>query len=434
MYEAKFDISDVADLLGIERLTQGNSFNVVCPFCGDKRGKMNFRILKDGQPCNTYRCFHCGEHGNMLTLYAELKGIYGSDRYKISYREILEALGRSDIRKRTNAFPTPTLPTEEKVRKEMDFEARSRVYERLLELLSLTETHKKKLLERGFRAGQVAEFQFRSTPIGGTEGIARKLLAEGYSLEGIPGFFVNGRNHWDAAFYRRNHGILCPVRDIYGRITGFQIRLDQPYDGRKYLWFSTTNKLHGTGSKSPVAFFGKPGDRIIRVTEGVLKANAAYAMSGYSFLGVPGVSQYKELERVLVELKELGLEEVQEYYDMDKYMAVSCDRDYKEVACAECAEAESNPAVCKRKLAKRDQIQEGCRKLYEICRRLGLRCIQKRWDCNEDGTWNGHLKGIDDYWWENLRERREYGIKNEYDREPVSGGNLLPCEASGAGG
>ncbi len=32
----------------------------------------------------------------MLTLYADLKGIYGQDRYKIAYREILEAVNRGE--------------------------------------------------------------------------------------------------------------------------------------------------------------------------------------------------------------------------------------------------------------------------------------------------------------------------------------------------
>ena len=48
-YEPKFNISDVADLLGIQKLSDGNSFGVVCPFCGDTQGKMNFRIMKDNE-------------------------------------------------------------------------------------------------------------------------------------------------------------------------------------------------------------------------------------------------------------------------------------------------------------------------------------------------------------------------------------------------
>ena len=191
MYEPKFDISEVADLLGIERLTEGNSFNVVCPFCGDRRGKMNFRVLKDGNPCNTYRCFNCGSQGNMLTLYAEMQGIYGEDRYKRAYREILEALGKSGYDTMPHRTYKPPVVYDRREQEKPDFEERSRVYEGLLELLTLTESHRRNLLNRGFGREQIEEFQFRSMPVSGTEGIARRLLKEGHSLRGIPGFFVN---------------------------------------------------------------------------------------------------------------------------------------------------------------------------------------------------------------------------------------------------
>lgn len=38
-----FTITDVGNLLGIERLSGGDdaSYNVVCPFCGDRRGKLS---------------------------------------------------------------------------------------------------------------------------------------------------------------------------------------------------------------------------------------------------------------------------------------------------------------------------------------------------------------------------------------------------------
>lgn len=440
MYEPKFDISEVADLLGVERLTEGNSFNVVCPFCGDRRGKMNFRVLKDGNPCNTYRCFNCGSQGNMLTLYAEMQGIYGEDRYKRAYRKILEALGKSGYDTVSHRTYRPPVVYDRREQEKPDFEARSRVYEGLLELLTLTESHRRNLLNRGFGREQIEEFQFRSTPVSGTEGIARRLLKEGHSLRGIPGFFVNSRENWDAAFYGRNHGILCPVRSIGGHIIGFQIRLDSPYDGRKYLWFSSTNKPEGTGSRSPVGFFGDPYGKVVRVTEGILKASAAYAMSGYSFLGVPGVNQYKELEKSLAELKENGLQEVHEYYDMDKLMPVSCQGDYKEPVCEKCAGADWETGIyedflsCPHKRAKRDQIQEGCRKLYEICHRLDLRCIQKRWDCGPEGTWNGNYKGIDDYWWGHLKRRREQEMDDVFYREAAFGGGIPLWEKAGFGG
>ena len=86
---------------------------------------------------------------------------------------------------------------------------------------------------RGFTETEIQELGFRSTPLSGTESLARKLLREGYSLSGIPGFFVNRQQNWDAAFYKKNRGFLCPAYDLSGRISGFQIRLDVPYDDRR---------------------------------------------------------------------------------------------------------------------------------------------------------------------------------------------------------
>lgn len=405
-YEARFDISDVTDLLGIERLSSGNSYGVVCPFCGDRRGKMNFRIFKEGSPSNTYHCFNCGAKGNMLTLYAELKGIYGADRYKTAYREILKGCIGGDISSYSNRGSNQSVTEPEQPAADLD--KRHEVYMRLLEMLMLSPEHERKLLNRGLTKEQIMEFKFRSTPVSGTEGLAKKLLLEGYSLSGVPGFYLNSRRNWDIAFYRRNCGILCPAYSLNGKIEGFQIRLDEPYEGKKYLWLSSANKSWGSSSKSPVAFFGNPYDKTVRVTEGLLKASVAYALSGYSFIGIPGVNQYKGLEEVLFVLKQNGLQEVQEYYDMDKRMDIRCHGDYKEEVCTSCQiDRDYCQGICLHKQQKRDQIQDGCRRLYEICRKLELTYVSKKWDCDENGNWSGNAKGIDDYWWDNLKRRRE---------------------------
>lgn len=55
---------------------------------------------------------------------------------------------------------------------------------------------------------------------------------EGYSLAGIPGFYMNQNQNWDIALYRNNQGILCPAYSISGKIEGFQIRLDAPHDDK----------------------------------------------------------------------------------------------------------------------------------------------------------------------------------------------------------
>ena len=56
---------------------------VDCPFCGDRRGKMNVNFQK-----NVWRCNYCGKYGGMLALYAEFNHTTTSD----AYWEIAEAL------------------------------------------------------------------------------------------------------------------------------------------------------------------------------------------------------------------------------------------------------------------------------------------------------------------------------------------------------
>lgn len=66
--EFPFNIMDVVELLRLRvRRQQSNSVYVDCPFCGDRRGKMNVNFVK-----NVWRCNYCGEHGGMLGLYARL--------------------------------------------------------------------------------------------------------------------------------------------------------------------------------------------------------------------------------------------------------------------------------------------------------------------------------------------------------------------------
>ena len=54
-----FGIMDVVELLHLRiRRRQANSVYVDCPFCGDRRGKMNVNFVK-----NVWRCNYCDEHG-----------------------------------------------------------------------------------------------------------------------------------------------------------------------------------------------------------------------------------------------------------------------------------------------------------------------------------------------------------------------------------
>lgn len=52
------------------------------------------------------------------------------------------------------------------------------------------------------------------------------------------------------------------------------------------------------------------------------------------------------------------------------------------------------------KVKKREIIQSGCRKLYELCREYSLPVKRMLWDTDESKEWRGHIKGIDDLYYD----------------------------------
>lgn len=76
-----FGIMDVVELLHLRiRRRQANSVYVDCPFCGDRRGKMNVNFVK-----NVWRCNYCDEHGGMLALYTYLRCIKQDGILKVAF-------------------------------------------------------------------------------------------------------------------------------------------------------------------------------------------------------------------------------------------------------------------------------------------------------------------------------------------------------------
>lgn len=407
-----FTITDVGALLGIQKLPGGgtDSYQVVCPYCKDQRGKCSFHVIKGGKIANVYHCFHCGAGGNMLTLYADLNGIQGADRYREAYWRIQEELpfGYQEGRMRQRNVLQQEKKSREHLPRPADQKRRDAAYREMVKLLKLSDRHRRNLHKRGLTEAEISkmvDMGYRSTCAEESVSIARRLLKRGYRLEGVPGFFVNRSGDWEIAFYKKNSGLLCPVWSEEGLLEAFQIRLDVPYEKRKYVWLSSARLDKGCSPGSPVGLSGSRDIRKVYVTEGILKAEIAHQRTGKTYIGNPGVLNYKELEHLLGSLKERGLKEVVEAYDMDKFMRVECRRDYG-IDCRKCT---CDGPECQKKQEKRDKIRSGCVKLYEICRKLSLACSRAAWDLDADGMWQGNYKGIDD--WELSGCPQEYGRK-----------------------
>jgi hypothetical protein len=176
-------------------------------------------------------------------------------------------------------------------------EIRDFVYGRLIDISPATLypsaliAGEKGLLARGF--GERHFGNYGGLPAGSRERdcIARRLLREiknrfpiASSLRGVPGFWEDsqGVHLWKPKDYLLPR-LLIPVRDGSGRVQACQMRLPfMAKKGLRYLWLSSSDLLHGTGSGSPLHFkfhlADLPRDARIVIVEGVIKADVLNAL------------------------------------------------------------------------------------------------------------------------------------------------------------
>ena len=383
-----YDILDVVHLLRLHK-RRGNYYD--CPFCGDTKGRLNINPAK-----NVFRCNRCDRSGGMLQLYADLHNL----TYREANQEIREALNKGEYREAQQAKKKEQAEPEQS--KLAPLEVRHRTYKEMLDLLPLYEIHKENLLERGLTMEQIKERRYKSVPLYGLHKLAESLLERDCELEGVPGFYQDDTGRWTMNFKAKNSGFLVPVESVDGNIQACQIRLDQPRDNNKYLWFSSAGYPGGTSSGSPVHVIGDPDAETVYLTEGGLKGSIAHYLSGNTFICAAGVNMYRSVRPVLEELQHRKMKRLVETYDMDKKLKTDCDRQYHK--CSQC-QAHGEQETCPYKVEKRRIIQNACGKVYGICRELSLPVTRMVWDQDSDGNWAGKIKGIDDYYYAKRAEK-----------------------------
>ena len=333
MGDFPFDIMDVVSLLNLRiKRRQPNSIYTDCPICGDKRGKMNVNLEK-----NVFRCNYCGEYGGMIALYAKTYNIGGSD----AYREICGSLpggpAKADLSWGGHTGNRPSVCEETAVQKMPSSQNSGlagadeihKTLSQLLGTLTLSEPHRNNLRNRGLTDNKIEKLGYKSTPrYYQCQSLTERLINQGCTVQGVPGFYLDGDGRWTVKFHTKTAGILIPVRGIDGLIRGAQIRLDVPIkdenedsdkEGAKYIWLSSSNKHMGVTSGSPVHFVGDPFARTVYVTEGSLKADVAHCLMNRSFAAVAGASNLGQLDPVLSALAHNGTKLIVEAHDMDKY-------------------------------------------------------------------------------------------------------------------
>ena len=374
---------DVAGILrlNIRRRIPGQVY-VDCPICGDRRGKMNLNLSKD-----TWRCNYCGTGGGMLALYARVYGVSNA----VAYQEICDALAVGTISSAYTAERSNTSVPDVQESELASPQEIHRTFSALLSMLTLTAAHRRHLNEvRGLSDEQIDRFRLRSTPPPSLcRPLTDRLRKAGYTVQGVPGFYLDDSGRWTVKFYRRTSGIIIPIVSAEGLIHGLQVRLDHPIrdkddppekEGIKYLTLSSAGKSMGVSSGSPIHFVGDTYSRIVYVTEGCLKADIAHALSNRTFAATIGANNVAKLDDLLAFLSKNGTKEIIEAQDMDKY--------------------------------RNNAVDAGSSKIAMLARKHGLECRRL--------TWNPNHKGIDDWLLalrkksENERIKRTMNFKEQY--------------------
>lgn len=356
------DIYVVADILGLTRVKKNGigSRYYICPFCDDTTGHLNIV----GGDSRVWRCARCGKGGGVINLVENCLDISAPEakRFLRQDEKLKEAINTTIVYKNAPKKATDVI----------DEDAVHKVYSALLASLTLTDEHRQKLHDRGFSDKAIAQREYKTAPSKEENlQICERLQEQGYTLEGIPGFYLNQRGDWQLNVYAE--GFLIPFRDVMGRITMLQTRLDNPPSGsQKYITLSSSNMKKGARSISTAHYVGvTPPDVPIKkviLTEGALKADAAVYLrhvlqkETVPFLAIPGVNNTKALRSALVVLQKRGLTDVYDGFDMDK-----SDR----------GEVKLN-----------ENVKKAVEKIRDLCREMGFAVHTLEWH---------HGKGIDDY-------------------------------------
>lgn len=349
-----FHMWDVVSLLGMPMPPSGkSSYYVPCPSCdtSPRKKHLNINLKKE-----VFRCPRCGISGGIFDLYALYTGVPRNEVRK----SLVEKLGVPKNRERPKKNIQPQADPESPI---MDVDARHATYSALLSKLSLATDHKENLFARGLTELDLEQLGYKTTPVVGMTTIAKQLRSEGFYLAGVPGFYKDDCGTW--TFIHEQRGILIPVRDRFGRIQGLQIRRDN-VTRRKFRWVSSSERREGCKAEGWTHLVGPVSPKVI-LTEGPMKADVIYSLTGLTVLAVPGVNALTQLELTLSDLKEEGVTEIKTAFDMD--------------------------------FATNHHVQNAYDNLLRLLGQMGFRFGTYLWD--------PAYKGLDDYIWWKLSKKDE---------------------------
>lgn len=281
-----------------------NGRHCSCPSCG---GKDRFRVFDDFADTGGTICNQCGSFADGISTVAWLRNCSCKDAVKLlgDYFHVSHA-----------TKPQMT---------DSDRQVRDRVYQMILESLSLSDHHRALLRKRELSDDAIDRNGYASLSNCDHERLAQQIdqASKAGSIPGlqttsfdeltriVPGLLVNERG---VPQLQKLFGILIPIRSADGMIVALVVRRDEGSSNvklPKYLYLSASREQREqrkklSGQEYPKAEYAvhvpafKPADiETMRITEGVLKADIATQLSGIPTIGIPGVNGWNRVFPVL---------------------------------------------------------------------------------------------------------------------------------------
>jgi hypothetical protein len=201
--------------------------------------------------------------------------------------------------------------------KRADADILHEVYSAVLARLTLAKSHREALHRRGLGDDVIDSGGYRTLPGQGRPRIVRDLSERfGDKLLRVPGFVVKEGRSGRYLTLRGPAGLIVPCRDWAGRIAALKVRRDEVgEDGPRYVYVSSAGH-GGPGPSAPVHCpAGMPeAAKLVRLTEGELKADIIQARTGLPTVSFPGVSSWRPALHVL---KAMGCQTVRIAFDAD---------------------------------------------------------------------------------------------------------------------
>lgn len=309
-------------LLGLNVPYNKNDVYITCPRCKRKK-KLNFRLDR-----GVFRCNKCDYRGNLTTFYADIRGLSTKDAYaemltRLQEKHPVAASEMIKIHYESNQENTKLATISE----------RNKTYAAFLNSCTLSKRHMNDLLSRGFDEKFIENRGYKSSdPSANLQTISGKLRQNGYTLEGVPGFYKESA--WD--FVKLRSGIFVKYLDFNGRIQGIQLRIDDDarkiIDGEKeakYKWVASGYHKNGTRSTTFIHYaanfvWSSTRKELIPdihedvyLTEGAMKGDLFFNLTKQPIISIPGVNCLKQLKPELLRLKSIGVKIIHIAYDMD---------------------------------------------------------------------------------------------------------------------